>query len=101
MAGLLGETIDAAESLRIGLANRLVDEGDVLAVAVDLAARIAAQPPLAIRGARRAIEASWYSNPDDGFAMALDEQLRCLRSADFLEGVAAFVEGRTPRWQCR
>lgn len=47
MAGLLGETIDEAESLRIGLANRLVDEGDVLAVAVDRAAQIAAQLPLA------------------------------------------------------
>src|SRR5437764_209780 len=62
---LLGEVIEAPEALRIGLANRVVDDREVESAAAELAARLAAQPPLAVRGARRAIDAAWYRNPDD------------------------------------
>ena len=49
--------IDADESYRIGLCDRLVDEADLETEVTALAATIAAQPPLAVQGAKRAVEA--------------------------------------------
>ena len=98
---LLGEVIDAEQALRIGLANRVVGDEDLDAAAASLAARLAAQPPLAIRGARRAIEAAWHSTPEEGFRLAVEGQLRCLRSDDFKEARQAMSEGRNPQWRGR
>jgi len=98
---LLGDVIDAAEALRIGLANRVVDPADVESAAGELAARLAAQPPLALRGARRAIDAAWYRDPDSSFRVAVEEQLRCIASQDFQEALRAFTEGRAPQWKGR
>jgi enoyl-CoA hydratase/carnithine racemase len=98
---LLGEVIDAAEALRIGLANRVVDDDDLTSAADEFAARLAAQPPLAIRGARRAIDAAWYSDPDDSLRVAVEAQINCLTSEDFKEAGHAMTEGRTPRWTGR
>lgn len=98
---LLGEIIDADEALRIGLANRVVPGYDLEAAAAELAGRLAAQPPLAVRGARRAIDAAWHRGPEESFLVALDAQLRCLKSADFSEARQAMAEGRAPHWQGR
>jgi len=98
---LLGEIIDAAEALRIGLANRVVADGDLDATVAQLAARLAAQPPLAVQGARRAIDAAWHLGPDQSFRVAVEEQIRCLESADFKEALQAMVEGRSPQWRGR
>jgi enoyl-CoA hydratase/2-(1,2-epoxy-1,2-dihydrophenyl)acetyl-CoA isomerase len=98
---LLGEVIDAAEALRIGLANRVVPADDLDDAAIDLATRIAAQPPLAVRGARRAMEAASHNDESQGFRAAVIEQLACLTSEDFAEGGRALVEGRAPQWRGR
>jgi enoyl-CoA hydratase/carnithine racemase len=98
---LLGDVIDAAEALRIGLANRVVAGEDLDAATAELAARLAAQPPVAVRGARRAIDAAWYRSPEESFRVALEEQIRCLKSEDFKEGCQAMVEGRSPQWRGR
>jgi enoyl-CoA hydratase/carnithine racemase len=98
---LLGDVIDADEALRIGLANRLVADGDLDAAAAELAGRLAAQPPIAVRGARRAIDAAWYRGSEESFRLALDAQIRCLESEDFREGRQAMVEGRSPQWRGR
>jgi enoyl-CoA hydratase/carnithine racemase len=98
---LLGDVIDAEQALRIGLANRVVADGELEAAAAELAARLAAQPPIAVRGARRAIDAAWYRGPEESFRVALEEQLNCLRSEDFKEGLQALAEGRSPHWRGR
>jgi enoyl-CoA hydratase len=98
---LLGDVIEAAEAFRMGLANRLVADADLEAAAAGLAARLAAQPPLAVRGARRALDAAWHADAREGLRLALREQARCLRSADFREALSALAEGRAPRWQGR
>ena len=96
---LLGEVIDSAEALRIGLASRVVADDDVESTARELASRLVAQPPLAIRGARSALDAAWYQNPEDSFKVAVEAQIRCLQSEDFREALAAAAEGRSPRWR--
>lgn len=98
---LLGEIIDAAEALRIGLANRVVPGEDLDAAAAEFAARLAAQPPLAVRGARQAIDAAWHHGAEESFLVAVEAQIRCLESEDFREGLRAMAEGRAPRWQGR
>jgi enoyl-CoA hydratase/carnithine racemase len=95
---LLGEVIDATEALRIGLANRIVDDAEVLSAATELAQRLAAQPPLAVQGARRAIDAAWFRDPDDSLGVAVEAQIRCLESEDFKEASQAIAQGRTPEW---
>ena len=98
---LLGDIIDAAEALRIGLANRVVAGDDLETAAAELAARLATQPPLAVRGARRAIDAAWHLGPEESFRLALEEQVRCLLSDDFAEARQAMTEGRAPHWRGR
>ena len=98
---LLGEVIDAPEALRIGLANRVVEDKELESAANELATRLASQPPLAVRGARRAIDTAWYLDPDDSFRVAVEEQIRCLASDDFKEARQAMIEGRAPRWRGR
>jgi enoyl-CoA hydratase/carnithine racemase len=98
---LLGEIVDADEALRIGLANKVVPGHDLEAAAAELAERLAAQPPLAVRGARQAIEAAWHRGPQESFRVALEAQLRCLKSEDFKEARLAMAEGRPPHWQGR
>lgn len=98
---LLGEVLDAAEALRIGLANRVVPDGDLESAVEEFANRLAAQPPLAVTGARRAIDAAWYRDPEASFRVAVEEQLRCITSEDFKEAREAFRDGRTPTWHGR
>jgi enoyl-CoA hydratase/carnithine racemase len=98
---LLGEVIGAAEALRIGLANMVVPEDELAPAVSELAARLAAQPPLAITGARRAMDAGWHQDPDAAFKVVVEEQLRCLTSEDFKEARQALGEGREPRWSGR
>jgi len=96
---LLGEVIDSAEALRIGLASRVVADDDVDSAARELAGRLVAQPPLAIRGARSALDAAWYQHSEDSFKVAVEAQIRCLQSEDFREALAAAAEGRSPQWR--
>ncbi len=98
---LLGDIIDAEHALRIGLANQVVAVADLDAAAAGLAGRLAAQPPLAVRGARRALDAAWYSSPEESLKVAVEQQIRCLASEDFKEGGQALAEGRSPQWRGR
>jgi len=98
---LLGSIIDAGEALRIGLANRVVASEDLDEAAAEFARRLAAQPPLAVRGARRAIDAAWHCSPDESFRTAIEAQIRCIGSEDFIEARHAMAEGRAPHWRGR
>lgn len=96
-----GAKIDADEAHRIGIAEQLVDEADLDTVVGELAARIAAQPPLAVRGAKAAIDAASELSIADGLLVEAERQSVCLRSADMAEAIGAFVEGREPKYQAR
>jgi enoyl-CoA hydratase/carnithine racemase len=98
---LLGDVIDAGQALQIGLASQVVPGHDLDSAAAGLAARLAAQPPIAVRGARRALDAMWHHGPEESLRVALEEQIRCLQSEDFKEARQAMAEGRTPNWRGR
>jgi enoyl-CoA hydratase/carnithine racemase len=66
-----------------------------------LATRIAGQPPLAIQGVKRAIQAASEVTVREGLQIEAEGQSKCLQSADMREAIAAFVEGREPHYQGR
>jgi enoyl-CoA hydratase/carnithine racemase len=91
--------IDADEAYRIGLCDRLVDEADLDAEVATLAAVIAAQPPLAVQGVKRAIEAADRLPVAEGLVVEAEEQRVCLASDDMREAIAAFAEQRAPQYK--
>jgi crotonobetainyl-CoA hydratase len=101
---LTGEPIDAATALRWGLANRVVPRESVLDTAFELAAKIIANAPIAIRASKRVLQRIG----DDGFADEATGWEANARGAamvqsseDVLEGVIAFAEKRAPQWKGR
>ena len=94
--------IDAEEAERIGIAEILVSEEDFETTAAGLAEAIAAQPPLAVRAAKRAVRAAVSGlTVREGLVVEAEGQADCLRSADLGEAIAAFVEQRPPVYQGR
>lgn len=91
--------IDAEEAYRIGIAERLVDDDVLEKEAASLAAEIAAQPPLAVRGVKDAVEAALTLEHRDGLRVEAERQSVCLSSADLLEAMQAFVEQRDPEYR--
>jgi enoyl-CoA hydratase len=98
---LTGDPLPAEEAHRFGLVNVLTEPGGALAGARELAARIAANGPLAVRASKQLIAGSvgWTDRA------ALDAQVELadtvFASADALEGARAFAEKRAPVWQGR
>lgn len=93
---LTGRRFDAAEAARLGLVNRVVPGGGVLAEAVALARHLAAKPPLTVAAALGAIHRGMDAAIDDGLAIEEAAFARIVPTADAQEGVAAFVEKRRP-----
>jgi len=96
-----GERIDAAEALRIGLCERVVGEDRLDAEAAELAARIAGQPPLAVRGAKAAINAAGDLPRREGLRVEAEGQAVCLASEDLREAMVAFATQRAPVYRNR
>jgi len=91
-----GDVIDAAEAVRIGLVSRVVSPEELMPAALELARKIAAGPPVAIRLAKRAI----YKNAESDLRSALEfetfAQNACFDTEDAREGIRAFVDKRAP-----
>ena len=96
-----GDVIDAAEALRLDLVSRVVAPEELMPVVHELARKIAAGPPIAIRLAKRAL----YHNADCDLRQALEfetfAQNICQDTEDAREGIAAFVEKRAPHFRGR
>lgn len=96
---LTGDPVGAATAHRFGLVNRLSEPGEALSDALDLAARIAANGPLAVAASKRVVANSVGWNDPDGFAFQREATESVFRSADALEGARAFAEKRAPVWR--
>lgn len=95
---LLSERFDAIEALRVGLVNKVVAAEALDAALATCAHALAAAPVMAVRNAKRLLR--------DSFAHTLSEQLQaeaisfaqCTATADFAEGISAFIEKRPARF---
>ncbi|WP_328828274.1 crotonase/enoyl-CoA hydratase family protein [Nocardioides acrostichi] len=98
---LTGDYVPAARAYELGLVNRVVDDGTALDAALELAAAIAANGPLAVRVTKQvALDAPSWSQAErwtkQGEIMG-----PVFTSEDAAEGASAFAEKRTPRWRGR
>jgi enoyl-CoA hydratase/carnithine racemase len=98
---LLGRRVASARALEIGLVHQVVPRAGLQAAADALLAELAGCAPLSVQSAKAAIERG-YGKP---ITEALDIERECydvtLFSEDRDEGLAAFAEGRPPRYQGR
>jgi len=91
--------LNAAEALRIGLVNRVVPGAELEPAVRELAGTIATNAPLTVKAAKAAIREA-QRDPSKRDLDAVERLVEaCFRSADYLEGLAAFAEKRPPRFQ--
>jgi enoyl-CoA hydratase/carnithine racemase len=96
---MLGEKIDAARALELGLANRVFASEALASGAAELAARLAAGPPLALAAIKRCIRDP--SAVDAALAREKREQVALMRSQDVMIGVAAWMSRTPPKFTGR
>jgi enoyl-CoA hydratase len=98
---LTGEPIDAERAHAVGLVSRLVEPSATVDAALELAAAIAANGPLALAASKRILVEAPGWPPDELWERqaAISDPVRS--SADAREGALAFAEKRPPRWQGR
>jgi enoyl-CoA hydratase len=93
-----GAIIDAAEALRIGLANAVVEPGELMARVRAVADQIAAKAPLAIAAAKQAVRDGGDLPQVAGMELERDLFARAFATHDQKEGMRAFIEKRAPHW---
>jgi enoyl-CoA hydratase/carnithine racemase len=94
--------IDAEEAERIGLVEHVVADEELEERVDALAELIAAQPPLAVRAAKHAVNvAAAGIATREGLIVEAEGQATCLRSDDMREAITAFVEQRSPVYRGR
>jgi 2-(1,2-epoxy-1,2-dihydrophenyl)acetyl-CoA isomerase len=94
----LGERIPAARALEWGLVNRVVPDAELDEAVSSVAARLCAASPGALATMKRTINHRLYASLEDVLALETALQQERVESADFMEGVMAFIEGRPPRF---
>jgi enoyl-CoA hydratase len=96
---LTGERVAAARLHQAGLISQLVPAGQALDRARQLAARIAANAPLALETTKRIVVESGDWPSAEAFARQNDIMAPVFSSADAVEGATAFAEKRAPVWR--
>jgi enoyl-CoA hydratase/carnithine racemase len=97
---LTGDPIDAERAHALGFVNRLAGPGKAVDVAIELAAQISENAPLAVRKSREVALQS-FDTDEEAFAASGRAIAEVMASEDTKEGLAAFIEKRKPEWQGR
>ena len=98
---LTGQEMDAGRAERLGFVNRVVEPGEALSVAVELAGLIAQNSPVSVRETMAAVDALVSADDDAGWATTEKAKDVVQNSQDAIEGISAFFEKRTPNWPGR
>lgn len=96
---LTGDFIDAAKALEVGLINRVVPAGTALEAAKELAAKIAANGPLAVAVSKQVVlnQSDW--SQEEMWKKQTEIVMPIFGSEDAIEGATAFAEKRAPNWK--
>jgi enoyl-CoA hydratase len=96
---LTGRQLSAAEAKAAGLVGHVVPDGQALTKALELAASIAANGPIAVQAILRTIRETEGLAENDAFAVESKVGMAVFRSDDAKEGPRAFIEKRTPQFR--
>jgi len=95
---LAGEDLPASRALELGLINHVVEDGQALAKAREIAERISANGPLAVRGILATLRETETLSEEEAFAIEQQHGLKVMTSKDAVEGPRAFLEKRPPQF---
>jgi len=95
------DMVPAEQCLALGLVNAVVAHDRLAEETAAWAGRLAALPPIAAQAAKRAVYRSYEADLTATLDLEAEIQLRCFRSSDAVEGMAAFREKRPPRFHGR
>lgn len=98
---LTGEPFGTAEALQWGLVNRVLPLAELMPAALERARRIAANAPVSVRQAKRAIDRAMELDRASGYAFELEAYNRTIVTEDRREGINAFNEKRKPVYRGR
>ena len=98
---LTGDLLSASEAHRLGLVSEVVADGEVLQHALEIAARIAALPPLAVAAIKDAVLRGADLPLEAGLRLEGESFQGLFASEDRAEGMRAFLEKRTPEFKGR
>ena len=98
---MLGDKVRADEAFRIGLANRVVPDGEALNEALDLARQLAEGPAQALAMTKKMIWNEWPMDLESAIEQEAQAQALMLRAHDHQEFYRAWTEKRPPRFQGR
>lgn len=96
-----GRTLLAREALELGIVNHVVADVDLMERSRELATEIATNAPLAVRAIKRMMRAAETETFEQNVHHVFLQLLPLMRTDDFREGVAAFMEKRSPNFTGR
>ena len=95
---LTGRLFDAVEAQRYGLVNEVVQPSQLMSRAHGLAAQIRENSPCSVRATKRLINGFIAGQLNLQITQAIEDNARIRATADFREGITAFLEKRRPNW---
>jgi methylglutaconyl-CoA hydratase len=95
---LTGRIFDAAEGLRLGLVNEVVEPGHLLPRAYELARTLMENSPSSLRGTKELLSQTVNEELDRRLEASIEENARIRQTDDFREGITSFLEKRKPKW---
>jgi enoyl-CoA hydratase len=96
---LTGELIDAQEAYRIGLVNKIVSSQELMPITMEIAREMAKKSPIALRYAKEAINKGMDLSLGQGLRLEADLYFLLHTTKDRTEGIKAFQEKRSPRFE--
>lgn len=96
-----GDFVDAPTALSYGLVNRVVPADQLDAATRELAQKISAKSPKAVRSGKKMFYEQLGRSTEDAYQYAADVMACDMMSEDATEGIDAFLEKRTPTWRGR